>query len=161
MNFTIEEIAQLSGKRAKIYTVRVENEELTIFEDFLSKYSEKYENALQNILTRIQVIGEQGARNNFFKLNEGKPGDGLVALFEMPDKKLRLYAIKYSDSYIILGSGGVKEVRTWQDDPILSFENKRLQEVSKRITQRMIDKELIWSDEKQSLIGNLDFFEEN
>ncbi len=161
MNFTIEELTELSGKRAKIYTVRVENKEQTIFEEFLSRYATDYKSGLQNVLNRIQIIGDVGARDDFFKLNEGKPGDGLVALFEVPDKKLRLYAIKYSDSYIILGSGGIKEVRAWQDDPILNFENKRLQEISKRITERMIDKELEWSDEKQCLIGNLDFFDED
>jgi hypothetical protein len=161
MNFTIEELSQLSGNRAKIYTVRIENEEQTIFEEFLNRYVENYADALQNILTRIQTIGKVGARDEFFKLNEGKPGDGLVALFEVPGKKLRLYAIKYNDSYIILGSGGIKEVRTWQEDPVLNFENKRLQEISKRITHRMKERELSWSEEKKSLIGNLDFNDED
>lgn len=34
-----------------------------------------------------------GAAEHFFKLNEGKPGDGVCALFDSPDKKLRIYCI--------------------------------------------------------------------
>lgn len=157
MNFTIEEIEQLSGKKAKIYTVRIDDNELTLFEEFLATNEELYNTEITNILDRLKVIGKRGAFDSFFKLNEGKPGDGLVALFEVPTKKFRLYLIKYSESYIILGSGGVKNVRTWQDDLVLNQENKRLQHISKRITERMKEGELTWSDSEFSLIGNFNF----
>ena len=161
LNFTIEELSDLSGKKAKIYTVRINGSNTTIFEDFLAENIEKYPNELQNIIDRLQVIGKKGAFDYFFKLNEGKAGDGLVAFYETPDKKFRLYCIKYSESYIILGSGGLKTTRTWNEDPILSKANLNLQQISKQITARMKEGDLKWSDEEQSLIGNLTFSEDD
>lgn len=160
MNFTIEELANLSSKKAKIYTIRIGNNENTLFEDFLEKNIDNFPSEISNILDRLKVIGERGAFDSFFKLNEGKVGDGLAALYEVPTKKFRLYLIKYSESYIILGSGGVKNVRTWQEDEILNAENKKLQFISKRITERMKEGELTWSDKDFSLIGNFSFFDD-
>ena len=41
-------------------------------------------------------------------MDEGIPGDGVCALFDLPNSNLRLYCIRYGNSIIILGGGGQK-----------------------------------------------------
>jgi len=56
---------------------------------------------------RLKIIGnETGARESFFKTKEGIPGDGVCTLYDTPDKKLRLYCIRYGKQLIIIGAGG-------------------------------------------------------
>ena len=63
-----------------------------------------------NFLERIRTINEKtGARESFFKPNEGKPGDLVCALFDIPNSNLRLYCIRFGNSLIILGGGGEKK----------------------------------------------------
>lgn len=58
------------------------------------------------MVQRLKIIGTKtGAREQFFKLHEGNPGDGVCALFDLPDKNLRLYCIRYNTQIIILGGG--------------------------------------------------------
>lgn len=110
------------------------------------------------IAGRLQVIGQTtGARDKFFKHNEGKPGDGVCALYDEPNSKLRLYCIRYGNVAILLGSGGPKpsEIRKWQDDEKLTLEVQSMIEVSNDILKRLESGDLEWSKDGSQLIGNL------
>lgn len=50
---------------------------------------------------------------------EGKMNDDVVAL-SLDSKKLRLYCLRMSDQILIVGNGGVKETRTYDEDEELS-----------------------------------------
>ena len=118
MYFKLEKINELSGAGATIYSVLLEDEEQSLFEHFLEENQLKYREELKDILKRLNVIGHQtGAREQFFKLEEGSGGDLVCALYDDPDKKLRLYAIRYGKTTVILGGGGVKgkQIRAWQE----------------------------------------------
>jgi hypothetical protein len=110
------------------------------------------------IINKIQQIGHTtGARANFFKLDEGKPGDGVCALYDDQDSRLRLYCIRYGSVAIILGGGGPKPpgVRTWQQDGQLKTEAERMIQVSKDIIERIEAGDLKWSADGTALLGNL------
>ncbi len=103
MNFKLEKIEYLSGAQASIYSIILQNEEQTIFEQFLAKNQVKYREEILDIIKRLHVIGHDvGAREQFFKLEEGKRGDLVCALYDDPEKKLRLYGIRYGMTTVIL-----------------------------------------------------------
>lgn len=70
------------------------------------------------ILLALSKIIDKGALERFFR-NEGKMSDNVKAL-AIDSHKLRLYCLRISDQILILGNGGVKNTRTYQEDDKLS-----------------------------------------
>ena len=148
----------LSGSYATIYNVLIDDE-LTLFDRFVAENVQENRIELKNILDKLKTIGcETGARISHFKENEGSLGDGVCAMFDLPDKKLRLYCIRYGTQIIILGGGGLKpeDIRAWQDDPKLTLEASLIIKVAKRINKAIIkDKDIEFSDDQMEFEGDL------
>lgn len=136
MKFELTEISRMSGCSCKIYSVIEEGEEFSLFEQFMMENYDTHNAEVKDINRRLQFMGRSGgAREQFFKEKEGLPGDGVSALYDDPDKKLRLYCIRYGNIAVILGGGGAKNTRTWQDDPKLKSEAEKIIKISKIITE--------------------------
>ena len=86
-------------------------------------------------------------------MNEGRPGDGLCAITDLKGK-LRLYCIRFGNALLVLGGGGPKTTRTYQEDPKLLSENMLLRRVSDVIAEAVKGKD-IGIEEDGSLTGNL------
>ena len=158
MKFEIVELDEFSGRKASIYSIWIDNIEKTLFDQFVEENDNSYMNELGSITDRLELIGNMtGAREQFFKPNEGALGDGICALYDSPDKKLRLYCIRYGSTCVILGGGGMKNVRALQDDEKLKTENYLLRYISKKITEALKDRDLWWSDDGKRLEGNMIF----
>jgi putative component of toxin-antitoxin plasmid stabilization module len=160
MKYKIVKLEKLSGKRASIYSVLMNDKKTTLFDEFLKENGISFKSETKDIFMRLNSIGKEvGARNNFFKDFEGKPGDGICALYDNPNSKLRLYCIKYGTQIIILGGGGFKSKSTkaFQETKKLEDENYLLRKISSQITQRIIDKDIRFTQDGQGFIGNLDF----
>lgn len=144
MNCEIVKLDAYSGNGASIYTIYIEEEETTLYEKFVSENKSSYNNEVKDINNRLITIGKIGAREQFFKLKEGVPGDGVCALFDNPNSNIRLYCIRYGSNLIIVGGGGPKSksIRSLQQDDKLTKENYLLRAISKEITQKMNDREL-------------------
>lgn len=149
----------LSGSYATIYNVLIDDE-LTLFDRFVAENIQENRTELKSILDKLQMVGhETGARVSYFKEHEGSLADGVCAMFDLPDKKLRLYCIRYGTEIIILGGGGFKDVRAWQDDPKLSLEASLIIKIAKRINKAIIkDKDIEFSDNRMEFEGDL-FYE--
>lgn len=95
----------------------------------------------------------------FFKVNEGVPGDGVCALYDNPNSYLRLFCIRYGTQIVILGNGGYKpkNVRNFQEIDKLKDENYFLRKVSKEITQRLSEKDIIITKDFKDFEGDLTF----
>lgn len=162
MNCKLVKLNNLSGDEASIYSFMVGDDEKTLFDTFLEENIGSFRSELSEIVSRIKVMGNKiGARENFFKKNEGSPGDLVCALYDDPKKYLRLYCIRYGSSLIILGGGGEKTVRALQDDPKLKKENSILKELSIMIKERMDSGEIKFSSDYLDLEGDLTFNDEN
>jgi putative component of toxin-antitoxin plasmid stabilization module len=139
MRIQLVKIKQLSGNHASIYSVIYENEETSLFEKFLYENIISFKSELDSILLRLKMIGTQtGAREQFFKMDEGNPGDGVCALYDDPGKKLRLYCVRYGTTLVIVGSGGhkPKTIRALQQDPKLKKENMTMRKISNLIKEK-------------------------
>ena len=160
MKYRLLKINNLSGKAASIYSIRFDKKQKTSIEVFISENKNLYLSELNDIIIRLKTIGKKtGAREQFFKINEGNPGDGVCALYDDVDKKLRLYCIRYGSLLIIVGGGGPKNVQTLQEDKKLKDENYFLRHLSSQITERIKDKEIWFSDDNMDLEGNLEFID--
>jgi len=162
MKYKIVQLSQFNGNKAGIYSVYLSDEQKTLFECFLRKNIITFKSEIIDINKRINAINKKtGARDIFFKLDEGIPGDGVCALYDDPAHNLRLYCIRYGNSLVILGGGGYKPktIRKLQDDPKLKEENYFLREISSLITERIKSGEISFSEDGTELFGNLEFDE--
>lgn len=162
MNFEIVELEEFSGRRATIYTILEMGESLSFFDKFLDS-NQQYEEELKDILETIELIGsKQGVAEFLIKDKEGSPGDGIIALYDNPDKNLRLYAIQFGLGILILGGGGFKpkSISAWQEDELLKDEVNSLKEISRKINQRIIDREITFSENEIELEGDFEFYDE-
>jgi len=163
MKYKLVELNEFTGNKATVYSVIVDEEELTLFEKFVEENIISFKDEIFFIFDRLETIGhETGAREHYFKFKEGKPGDGIVALYDQPDSKLRLYCIRYGTQIIILGGGGhkSKKVRALQDDKKLKEDNYLLRKISEAITERIKDRRIRYSADGYTLEGEIEFEEE-
>lgn len=136
MKFDIIEIPELSGEKCRIFSIRQEGETRTLLECFLRDNYATYKNEIEDIYNRLKIIGKvEGAREHYFKHNEGSLGDGVSALYDGNKKNIRLYCIRYGTITLILGGGGYKskDIRAWQEDRILSIHAELMKKISEEI----------------------------
>lgn len=163
MKYKIIKINNISGKEASVYSIILNNEEETLLNKFVKENEISFKSETKDILKRLYSIGHTtGARIQFFKEWEGKPGDGVCALFDIPTSNLRLYCIYFGSQLIVVRSGGhkPKDIRTLQQDDKLKAENYLLREISVQITQRIKDKEISYTNDFLNFEGNLEFNDE-
>ncbi len=164
MRYKLVKIAKLSGYEASLYSIYLEDEQRTLFDRFLEENKNSFKSELKDIYVRLNTIGHQtGAIEDFFKLREGKPGDGVSALFDIPKSNLRLYCIRYGSLIVILGGGGFKpkSIRALQEDKKLEDENFLMRQISQDIQKRMNDKEIYFTDDYKDFEGDLNFNDED
>ena len=162
MKFKIVQLGQFNGNKAGIYSFYLFDEQKTLFERFLMDNLITFKSEIININKTIIAINRKtGARETFFKHNEGHPGDGVCALYDEPIKNLRLYCIRYGNSLVLLGGGGFKpkSIHKLQEDNKLREENYLLRKISALITERIKTGEIKFSDDGIELFGNLEFEE--
>lgn len=159
MRIRLVKLNQLSGERASIYSAIYEDDQISLFDKFLNENNISFKSELKDIVLRLKVIGgKTGAREHYFKPHEGKPGDGVCALYDKPKSNLRLYCIRYGMTLIIIGGGGhkPKTIKSLQDDPKLKKENLIIREISKLINEKISQGNISFTDDYYDFDGNLD-----
>lgn len=108
---------QTIGQSDKVglYSILFEGNKETEFRNFLNKFRD---NATLNkdykaIISAIDRIIANGALERYFR-TEGKMNDRLAAL-AIESRRLRLYCLRISDSILIMGNGGEKNTRTYEE----------------------------------------------
>lgn len=103
-----------------LYSICFNGNDLSEYEDFLKKFKNNstLNQDFQRILLALEKIIDRGALERFFRI-EGKMNDRVSAL-AIDSRKLRLYCLRISDQILIVGNGGLKTTRTYQEDETLS-----------------------------------------
>lgn len=71
MNFEIIEMKNLTGAKARVYSVILDGEENTLLEQFFNENIE-YKDDLKKVLYKIQTMAQDtGCRKSYFKIGEG------------------------------------------------------------------------------------------
>lgn len=155
MQFEIVKV--YSGRCTTFYSVKLDGQNNTLFERFVTENEQSNGTELEKISRSIRKMADvTGARDQFFKLKEGLPGDGVCALYDDPDKRLRLYCIRYGSVAVILGSGGEKpkDIRALQESVKLTEENQLVRDISRAITQALKNGQIWWSKSGMELLSD-------
>lgn len=115
----VELILLNEGDKCTLYSIQFTSEDMSEYERFYTKF---IDDAILNpdLLRIVQIldkIAERGALERLFR-PEGKMRDSVVAL-PVLSSKLRLYCLRLSNGILILGNGGIKNSRTYNEDDSL------------------------------------------
>ena len=132
-----------SSENCTLYTIQFVNENKNEFEKFVSTFRENSEYSKDYLIIAafIKQIIERGALERYFR-PEGKFNDNLVAI-PIYKSKLRLYGLRLSDKILILGNGGIKNTRTYQEDVLLSGYVLTLKRLDKILKQEIANGNVI------------------
>ena len=146
---TLDKISE--SQKATLYSISFEKDGTTEFEKFVSEFemNAQYNYDYQRIIAALQIILNRGALERFFR-PEGKMNDNVHAI-PIEGGKLRLYCLRISEQIVILGNGGVKITKSYQEDPKLFGYVLDLQRFEK-ILKENIEKGYISVSERE-LIG--------
>jgi len=115
----VELILLNEGNKCTLYSIQFTSEDNSEYERFYAKFIEdaKLNRDLLRIVQIVDKIADVGALERFFR-PEGKMKDSVVAL-PVLSSKLRLYCLRLSDGILVLGNGGMKSSRTYEEDDSL------------------------------------------
>ena len=96
-----------------MFSICFDGSEESEFEKFLIEFKDNatYNKDFNVILMALSKIIDKGALERFFR-NEGRMNDNV--------KALAIDCLRISDQILILGNGGIKNTRTYQEDEKLS-----------------------------------------
>ena len=143
-------------ERVNFYTLRFSGDDTEV-DKFLDKFPEgsEYDEDIDIIIKWIDRIGERGAHERHFR-PEGKRRDNVMAMpTPIETSNLRLYVIRLTENIVILGNGGLKTTRTYNEDPILNQFVELLQKLDQYIKSRI--KKGTLNIYNKELIGKLNF----
>lgn len=123
------------GENCTIYTLQFLRDEESEFEKFVSKFinDAEYSEDYSRIAAVVSRIARKGAQERYFR-REGGMRDSVVAL-PVLSSKLRLYCLRLSDKILILGNGGAKKTRTYEEDANLKAYVMTLQKFEKLLKE--------------------------
>lgn len=68
MKFELREILQLTGQRCKIYSVLMEGDEKTLFQQFVEENKTSFPQEVSDIIRKITSISQKrGAKEDYFR----------------------------------------------------------------------------------------------
>ncbi len=134
------------GIEADIFAIKYSDEKETEVRKFLIMYKDvellKVKNDFKTIYLTLENILTKGALESYFR-NEGKMEDRVCAIPVFSSRlgrntnrgTLRLYCIRVSEKLLILGGGGEKFTRTYQEDNTLKFHVESLQSIDRKLRE--------------------------
>lgn len=146
-----------SGDGGSVYTIQFDGESQSEFDKFLkNKLVRNERGAFERLISKLEAMTkEYGFKEEQFKEKEGKKKDYMVALSE---GVLRLYCLRVENALLIIGNGGVKRTRTYQQDSHLKSSVEDLQMVHKCVMHRIYSGGIHVDHITGELRGSLNFF---
>ena len=112
---TLKTIEQ--NDNVSLYSICFEIDGKSEFEKFMQEFknNSQYKREYDIILLALERIIDKGALERFFRLEGGR-----VKALSIDSQYLRLYCLRISDEILIIGNGGVKKTRTYEQTPKLN-----------------------------------------
>ena len=160
MNSKQEIIIEIFEEHSEVnfYSIRYSDNELSETELFFDKVldEESLEEDVEILSKLLDKIGENGAEQRHFR-HAGTSRDKVAALPEyLSSTNLRLYAIRLNKEIVILGNGGLKTTKTYNEDPFLNECVETLKQIDRFIGSRIKKGQTIIF--KKELMGDLKFY---
>lgn len=127
-----------NSEKCTMYTIHFLSDQDTELENFISKFKDnaKYNADFQSILVFMERIMANGALERYFR-REGKMNDSVVAI-PVLKSSLRLYCLRLSDHILVVGNGGIKKTRTYEENDELKGYVMTLQKFEKLLHQEAL-----------------------
>ena len=107
-------------ENVNFYSFQFEHETLSEFEKFLLTFRETHPDDIVTIMYRLERIIDDGVFERHFRY-AGKVKDRTAELpSHLESTNLRVYCICISPKILILGNGGLKTTRTYNEDAYLN-----------------------------------------
>lgn len=131
------------AQNCTMYTIQFTAETGSEFERFYTKFKDNsvYNEDFERLLNILGRIADFGALERYFR-PEGKMNDIICAL-PVVRSKLRLYCLRLSDKILILGNGGVKNTRTYNENEMLKGYVLTLQNFDRLVKEVVKDGSII------------------
>ncbi|GCC51747.1 hypothetical protein SanaruYs_19760 [Chryseotalea sanaruensis] len=142
-------------KKATFYTLRFQDEELSEFDKFFNKFDSQsdFDSEMDTIASWLEIIGREGVLERHFR----PEGDKRVKAIPINlGKKLRLYCFRIDDIFLLIGGGGIKHVRRFQDDSDLEEMVRIVRKAGNKLL-RYYDQGKIKKEQNNTLSGKLTF----
>ncbi len=123
-----------------LYSIKEKGSTYTEFHKFIFEYSEKYPQDINILKSHLKNIQNRGALERYFR-PESTFADRVCAI-PIEATKLRLYCIRISDEILIIGNGGYKTTKTYNEDPLLNKHVETLKRIDKIIRRKQSSKEI-------------------
>ena len=122
-----------------LYSICFEGNAVSEYEAFIQRFKDDatLNKDYKNIIMALEKIVEVGALERFFR-PEGKMKDRVAAL-SLDSRKLRLYCLRISDQILIIGNGGKKDTKTYEENAELSGYVMDLQEFDQLLAEAQKD----------------------
>ena len=129
-----------------MYTIQFTGEELSEYEKFVQRFKDSAElkRDYQIIIYALSKIANNGALERYFR-PEGKMNDNVCAL-PVDSGKLRLYCLRITDKILIIGNGGLKTTKTYEESEELLGYVMDLQKFDKLIKSEVANGSLTISE---------------
>ena len=132
-----------------LFTIIFDGESQTEFDKFVEKFRDDAvrNKDLRAIINQIELMMSAGAFLERRFRPEGKMRDHVSAL-PVFKNSLRLYCLRMSDSVLIVGNGGVKNTKTYEESKELSGYVLTLQNFDRLIKEGVKDGTIMVSENK-------------
>jgi hypothetical protein len=146
------------GKKCTLYSVRLQDSELTKTDKFFLRLqeNEKLNKPLTDLALLLEYISEEkGALDDFFRFEnqaQALPSNRVLSEIEINIRNfpLRLYCLKLTDSLLILFGGGEKTANTAQEGKTsMAFHDANV--FAKRILKSLQEKDIYITDDEREL----------
>lgn len=141
--------------KATFYTLRFQDEETSEFDKFFNKFSAlpEFDIEIDTVTEWLDTIGREGVLERYFR----PEGDKRVKAIPITlGRKLRLYCFRIDNIFLLIGGGGLKNVRKFQDDPELNEAVRIVRKTGNKLL-RYLDLGKIEKNEDNTLSGKLTF----
>lgn len=152
---------EISGPNCTIYSLEDVNTGKTLLESFYEECSNSHPDETEIVIDRLESMAlDTGARAQYFKHHEGKPGDQVCCLYDAEESHLRLFCIRMGTVLLVCGGGGVKskDISAYQEDPELNKHAEIVKYVSEELKNRIKEKEIKWTSDGCALEGEEEAF---
>lgn len=150
--------------KVSYYSICIDNQELSLFEEFSAYHSTANKKKLNHVLEWIKIIGNKyGALPHLFR-PEGETADASALPPKGMNRKphyteygitkannIRLYCLRANESVVFLFNGDIKTTQYAQDCPNVKKHFKLANQLTKAIDKAFVDKDIFWNNDQTEI----------
>lgn len=142
------------------YSVCINENETSLFEDFINHHSQHNRKKLNHVLEWIKIIGDKyGAQHHLFRPEaatadasalppKGKNREPSYTELGKPKaNNIRLYCLRANENVVFLFNGDIKTTHYAQDCPNVKDHFTLANRLTKAIDSAFVEKDIVWNDD--------------